>query len=53
MRAEGAAAVPVRCWQRVQWHQDALTSGASISKRTAPQPQPPVWRGVEAVMPEA
>jgi hypothetical protein len=41
-RAEAAAAVPERCWQRVQWQYSAPSSGASISKRTARQPHPPV-----------
>ena len=34
--------MPVRRRQREQWHQLAETSGASTSKRTAPQRQPPV-----------
>src|SRR4051812_48209948 len=41
-RACAEAGVPVRRRQRVQWHQPALTSGRSISKRTPPQRQPPV-----------
>ena len=36
------AAAPVRRWQRVQWQYDAETNGAVTSKRTAPQPHPPV-----------
>src|SRR3954453_19973181 len=39
------AALPVRRWQRVQWQETARTGGSVSSKRTAPQPQPPV-RGV-------
>jgi hypothetical protein len=31
MRAEQAAAEPVRRWQRVQWQYDAETSGSEIS----------------------
>ena len=42
IRADAAAAVPDRCWQRVQWQYAEATSGALISKRTAPHPQPPV-----------
>ena len=42
IRACTEAGVPVRRWQRVQWHQLAETSEASISKRTAPHMQPPV-----------
>ena len=38
----GEAGVPVRRWQRVQWHQPASSSGASTSKRTAPHTHPPV-----------
>jgi hypothetical protein len=34
--------VPVRRWQRVQWHQPELTIGSVTSKRTPPQLQPPV-----------
>jgi len=36
------AAVPDRRRQRVQWQYDAETNGSETSKRTAPQPQPPV-----------
>ena len=36
--------MPVRRWQRVQWQYVAETSGAVSSKRTAPQPHPPVMR---------
>ena len=42
IRAEIAAAVPVRRWQRVQWQYPAETSGALTSNRTPPQRQPPV-----------
>ena len=48
MRADGAAAVPVRRWQRVQWQYPAETSGSVTSKRTPPHMQPPV-RGSEAI----
>src|SRR5207237_914503 len=34
--------VPVRRWQRVQWHHPAEMSGSAISNRTPPQRQPPV-----------
>ena len=40
----------MRRWQRVQWHQLAETSGASISNRTAPQRHPPV-RGSSGIAP--
>jgi hypothetical protein len=33
---------PVRRWQRVQWHQLALSGGSATWKRTPPQLQPPV-----------
>jgi hypothetical protein len=36
------AAVPVRRWQRVQWHQTAETGGSITSKRMPPHMQPPV-----------
>src|SRR3954469_12091898 len=41
-RPVAPAAAPVRFWQRVQWQYKAVVSGSSTSKRTAPQPQPPV-----------
>ena len=36
------AEVPVRFWQRVQWHQPALSNGAEISKATVPHTHDPV-----------
>jgi hypothetical protein len=36
------AGVPVRRWQRVQWHQPAETSGSVTSKRTLPHTHEPV-----------
>src|SRR3954470_460710 len=39
-------AVPVRRWQRVQWQYSAVTGGSVSSKRTAPQPQPPLRWGI-------
>ena len=41
--AAGAEAdVPVRFWQRLQWHQPALANGAEISKETVPHRHDPV-----------
>jgi len=40
--AEAAACTPVRFWQRVQWHQPALTNGAETSNPTVPQRHDPV-----------
>lgn len=51
IRADTAAALPVRRWQRVQWQYAADTSGSVISKRTPPQRQPPVRDS--SCMPEA
>src|ERR1700735_1631316 len=48
-RALTDAAVPVRRWHRVQGQYCAETGGAVISKRTAPQPHPPVIRKVVAI----
>jgi hypothetical protein len=36
------ADVPVRFWQRVQWHQPALSNGSVTSNATAPQTHDPV-----------
>ena len=45
---EGDAGVPVRRWQRVQWHQPASVSGSVTSKATWPQVQCPVSMGGDA-----
>src|SRR4051812_15699454 len=42
IRAPTEAAVPERCWQRVQWQYPAGPSGSVISKRTPPHMQLPV-----------
>ena len=49
-RAFGDAAVPVRRWQRVQWQYAADRGGALTSKRTRPQPQPPVSGSVVSAL---
>ena len=41
----GDAGVPVRCWQREQWHQPAPVSGSVTSNWTAPQAHRPVSMG--------
>jgi hypothetical protein len=48
-RAFAEAPVPVRRWQRVQWQYWAEIGGAVTSKRTAPQPHPPVTRKLVAI----
>ena len=42
----------MRRWQRVQWQYWAETGGAVTSKRTAPQPHPPVNRKLVAIAAE-